>query len=1488
MNNTTNMTTLNNNLTEEDEDLRCPICNHFFTQINKPYLLPCNHNICLKCIDNLKAKYMLFCPICRRDFKVDHSFQVNYSFLNLVIKILKHKTIFCNSCKRLYQFLDHYTTCDPINFIESVEIFSELKDLVSSCLGFFNNIESKILLVNDVQENFKEEYCSIKNKVIETMDGKFCFSESLISNINSAFFEKVNQMKLSYEGYSLNSNKENSNGNSNNKVSNKDYYDLYSEFPSNYKSLIDELVSFLQLSVSLNIISKEEFMKVHKSYLSSVCLFDEIEPIDFNDNNNILNLNNNDHIRNSNLNSFNNINNLSMSNFNNINNINNPNNNSQIIRSTSQDKALFGRRGFTSKGKNNHSNNYNYSNYNNFNSKYYERKGTFQLVANSFKKINLNNIEVNRNYSTEKDNIINRSTNDLKYLRHSDIQRFKKLRNYNNNTSETKLANVSNISDYVQTNITTNSVNPFNKIISNINNINTSNINNNNGNNRSRSINYNDMLAFNHNNSYNNLNNYSNYYSNNKINKNISTITNNSTNTNNNTNTHISLPTNNQKSKSKVMSTHYKDKSITTPVNERTRVISTNLQERNLNNNNNNNINNNFNSQLSYDTYYDNNISEENTKKEIKAIQLSGMPSANKNISESKISRANIIEKLNLIPLSEINQNHSEVNKINKLYISNAKNKNDSSNNKDKNKNSSIVENNLSLINKTSSLSDNTLALNKHNNSKKSDINSNDINKSNNNSNISLNLSNNKKFFISSNNMEKSFKKKSSKNNTMKDLIIDGNKVNKDDSNANINNINNKNNLIQEINKDFPVSTKNNKRKITLRNRKASYYNLSNTNKINHGGFEIKIGNSTNLNLNLNVNMNSNQSMMNRAVSSRYNKTKNINKLVNKEEDNEEYEEESNNEENIDIDDIDEHDDMKNEFDNNFSIPNTERAINKISIGVTDIRNNNYNISSLNKIKGESISDGVDWKDEDSKTQEVDYNSVCYNNKNTNNNNAEEEEKEESILITTDSHNIKNNNNNNICKNQENLQTQSTHKNIASISNKSIDNMNINTCNNENIINNEKDNNSQITNNTNNSEEERDQITPNPELQTLIFPTYEEAFNKVLQIYNKIKDTLIKLKLEQQVLEEAYMNMKLQLNRNFNQNKNTLEKTLSDIFDNLNQNISYKTEYKHRTTLCNFFENSKKIWLFNILKFKSEVRELDINFKFSNGMGIEINNNGSIVYLSGGVATGNSSSSNTSFFNFFSNDKENKNSKKIVINYNPEKDDSFSNMLLIYYWDRNIIDILKMTHKKAFHSSLFNNNKLFIIGGCSNFSTSSKECICYNTAEKCWELLPNLNHSRANPALCLYNANILYCFRGYQNETNRTLDSIEWVNIDTIEVNPKWNLFIPEDPGLSWNKLSCSTALVLNESQIFIFGGCDGLARESKGVDFSKSCFIFNPITKSVYKSADLYKAAVFNTCCTYKEHSNSIVAIDYRNESNKLFGIHSFSFDSKKWKFIS
>ena len=418
------------------------------------------------------------------------------------------------------------------------------------------------------------------------------------------------------------------------------------------------------------------------------------------------------------------------------------------------------------------------------------------------------------------------------------------------------------------------------------------------------------------------------------------------------------------------------------------------------------------------------------------------------------------------------------------------------------------------------------------------------------------------------------------------------------------------------------------------------------------------------------------------------------------------------------------------------------------------------------------------------------------------------------------------------------------------------------------------------------------------------------------------------------------------------------------INSNINNDDKNENNLKHKIYLTNIIENSKKVWKFSINKFKSEVKEIkNIKFNFSAGVGVNCSDNGKYIFISGGISNGftndnylfnlfgaNSSCDNNvnlkkqiynntindddnnnnnnnnlennlnitdksyipvpnfnKYVDYISNDsnlhdkvKKFDNSNCQVINYT-SSDDKYSNMFLIIYWDIDMFELTQMPNKRAFHSHIYYDKKLYLIGGCSNTKTSTTSCIIYNWENKQWELMANLNQERANSSLCIVNNYFLYCFRGYNFKTGQCLDSIEWINIDSNYKNHmltsddsynnhnQWNLFYPKDPGFVWISGCGSSCIKLKDDSVFIIGGCQNIIKDNKHKEnYTNSSYIFNPYNQTIVKGPDLYKKACFTSNGTVKDLTNSLIAIDYKNESVKMFGIHSFSLDTKRWKFIS
>ena len=150
---------------QEDEDLRCPICNYYFSQVTKPYLLPCNHNLCYECIELITQKNMYDCPLCRKPFNKEdkNNFKVNTALLNLIVKILKTKMIYCTKCNKIFHWTEHYNVCPESGFKETDEILGEIKQLVNSCIQLIKKF--------DYIENLKDNKVNeILNKILSNQN----------------------------------------------------------------------------------------------------------------------------------------------------------------------------------------------------------------------------------------------------------------------------------------------------------------------------------------------------------------------------------------------------------------------------------------------------------------------------------------------------------------------------------------------------------------------------------------------------------------------------------------------------------------------------------------------------------------------------------------------------------------------------------------------------------------------------------------------------------------------------------------------------------------------------------------------------------------------------------------------------------------------------------------------------------------------------------------------------------------------------------------------------------------------------------------------------------------------------------------------------------------------------------------------------------------------------------------------------------------------
>ena len=369
--------------------------------------------------------------------------------------------------------------------------------------------------------------------------------------------------------------------------------------------------------------------------------------------------------------------------------------------------------------------------------------------------------------------------------------------------------------------------------------------------------------------------------------------------------------------------------------------------------------------------------------------------------------------------------------------------------------------------------------------------------------------------------------------------------------------------------------------------------------------------------------------------------------------------------------------------------------------------------------------------------------------------------------------------------------------------------------------------------------------------------TKYDSINKIIGILKKTKDTLLMIKNYGLQLSRVTEVIKEKLNINFNTRQEQIFNLYKGIIMNLNKNdrINKKLRY-----MVNYIENSTKVWLFDSKNKTSEIKEFNglSNSFHKLSQSIEFDDNDKI-FITGGKYEGG----------FFS-------SEEFI----------YSNLFIVLRWSTKSIELsIQMPRKSAYHSSLYFLGKLYIIGGEINENTKMKDCFCYNFFDKMWELLPQLNYAKCASSLCMFNSQFLYAFRGYALN-NKYLDTIEVLNID--ELNNGWQIVKIEDPGKAWATCAYSCVTVVNSNMILICGGVNNTTKDkgndSKNDKYVYNTYYFDPLKKSIYRGKDLVKPAMFNTWGIVA--NDKVYNIDYRNESNRSFGVHIYDINENVWSF--
>ena len=351
-----------------------------------------------------------------------------------------------------------------------------------------------------------------------------------------------------------------------------------------------------------------------------------------------------------------------------------------------------------------------------------------------------------------------------------------------------------------------------------------------------------------------------------------------------------------------------------------------------------------------------------------------------------------------------------------------------------------------------------------------------------------------------------------------------------------------------------------------------------------------------------------------------------------------------------------------------------------------------------------------------------------------------------------------------------------------------------------------------------------------------------QIMNKTVKNFNKIKDILNKMNK----YSNEYINTNTLLINQIDKNSQEInDKIVSDYCLLLNE-ISYNFHQSYKRFIISYTENTTKISLYDtrLEKYQTkDFKETLKNFPSLNHSLSVIFDDFDLFFISGGIE----------FANYDS-----------------------SNLLLSFRWSSMKIEFIdKMPQKRAFHSSIYFDNKLYIIGGMGEKNNFLYECYCFHITKKKWEKIPNLNTPRLNPSLCIYNNNYLYVIRG--SNKIESIDTIEFINIKNF--NEGWTLFKPYDPSFSWFGCDTSLSITISKNKILIFGG-----RDKNGKLFHHSYFL-DVEKRTVYRGKDILVSANFKFCGSL--YQDKVIAIDWKNSTNnKNHGRHIYDLKKKKWLF--
>ena len=350
------------------------------------------------------------------------------------------------------------------------------------------------------------------------------------------------------------------------------------------------------------------------------------------------------------------------------------------------------------------------------------------------------------------------------------------------------------------------------------------------------------------------------------------------------------------------------------------------------------------------------------------------------------------------------------------------------------------------------------------------------------------------------------------------------------------------------------------------------------------------------------------------------------------------------------------------------------------------------------------------------------------------------------------------------------------------------------------------------------------------------------SMNRLIKHFNKIKDIVNDLNN----FENFLTFISEYTSKNIDYNLLHLGNIILNDYNLLLNEITYNFNQSYRHSMISFIENTKKIYIYNTNLKKFIIKDFQnilpqIN-SFDKSISIDYDDN-DLIFISGGL-----------------------------------EDTAYNcrNIFIILKWSKEKIEYNgNLPDRKAYHSTFYYDNKLYLVGGIDSNKKVSKECKVFSLNDKKWHNLPNLNVGRKNSSICIYNNKVLYAFRG--SDENNVLDTIEYIKL--FNLRSSWKIFKPIDYGYVWNAAENSLVMTIDKGKILICGG------EDNEGNLLNDTFLFETDTNKIYKGIDLAFPAAFRSNGSLNKGKYYCIGIKNENNNNSLFGdVHIFDPKENIW----